>query len=352
MNDALSPALAAPDVQAQLQRIVDHTSAAVFIKDLDGRFLFVNRDFERIRGILVEAIVGCLDREIFPSTAAELRRNDLRVIDERRAIDFEESVETTQGRRVYLAHKFPLIDTAGRPYAVCGIATDITDRKRSEDALRAAALAVSSAEGERVFGELARYLAEVLDVDVALISVFADADRTAMRTLAARLDGKALANFEYPLEDSPCRAVAGRAFRFVSVGVNPEFPPGTIFAAKGMDSYAALPLNDASGQPLGLIAAMDREPMRDPALAEAIMKISRCARCRDRAHARRGDAPSVRGELSRDLRRERGPDLRPRLGQRRNLDVSPKAERRVRLPGRQAPPHAHRGDQRQRAALH
>ena len=273
MNDALSPALAAPDVQAQLQQIVDHTSAAVFIKDLDGRFLFVNRDFERIRGIPVEAIVGCLDREIFPSTAAELRRNDLRVIDEHRAIDFEESVETTQGRRVYLAHKFPLIDTAGRPYAVCGIATDITDRKRSEDALRAAALAVSSAEGERVFGELARYLAEVLDVDVALISVFADADRTAMRTLAARLDGKALAKFEYPLEDSPCRAVAGRAFRFVSVGVNPEFRPARSSRRREWTDYAALPLNDASGQPLGLIAAMDREPMRDPALAEAILRI-------------------------------------------------------------------------------
>jgi signal transduction histidine kinase/ActR/RegA family two-component response regulator len=40
-----------------------------------------------------------------------------------------------------------------------------------------------------------------------------------------------------------------------------------------MDSYAALPLTGANGRPLGLIAAMDRQPMRDAALAEAMLKI-------------------------------------------------------------------------------
>ncbi|MGE5731812.1 MAG: PAS domain-containing protein, partial [Gemmatimonas sp.] len=271
---APSPAaFAALDVQTQLQQIVDHTSAAVFVKDLDGRFLFVNREFERMKGVPVEAIVGRRDDEFFPAAATELRRNDGRVIDERRSIDFEETVETAQGRRTYLSHKFPLVDAAGRAYAVCGIATDITDRKRSEDALRAAALAVSSAEGEGVFGELVRYLAEILDVDVAMIAVHTDRDRGRMRTLAACLDGKALANFEYALAGSPCRHVVGRAFRFCGDGVNPEFPRGTLFAEKGMNSYAALPLNDSSGQPLGLIATMDRDPMRDAALAEAMLKI-------------------------------------------------------------------------------
>jgi PAS domain S-box-containing protein len=275
MTDAASrsPLLTAPDLPAPLQQIVDHTTAAVFVKDLDGRFLFVNREFERIKGRPIEEIVGRLDREVFPSVAADLRDNDRRVVAERRAIDFEECVDTARGRRTYLAHKFPLLDAAGCPYAVCGIATDITDRKRTEEALRSAALAVSTAQGERLYAELARYLAEVLDVDVALISVFADDDRTTMRTLAARLDGVPLANFEYALEGSPCRAVAGRAFRFVQAGVNPEFPRGTLFAAKGMDSYAAIPLNDSAGRPLGLIAAMDRAPMRDSAIAEAMLKI-------------------------------------------------------------------------------
>ncbi len=269
----LSSDLVATDAQAQLQQIVDHTSAAMFVKDLDGRFLFVNREFERMKGMPVAAIVGCLDGDLFPATAAELHRNDRQVVDERRAIDFEEIVETAQGTRTYLSHKFPLFDASGRAYAVCGVATDITERKRSEEALRAAALAVTNAEGEGVFRELVRYLSTILEVDVAMIAVFADGDRTRMRTLAAWLDGRALTNFDYALDGSPCRHVVGREFHFVSEGVKPEFPPGTLFAAKEMDSYAALPLNDSNGLPLGLIATMDRRPMRDAVLAESMLKI-------------------------------------------------------------------------------
>jgi hypothetical protein len=48
---------------------------------------------------------------------------------------------------------------------------------------------VSSAEGEQVFGELVRYLAEVLDVDVAMISVFADDGRTCVRSPRALMEG-------------------------------------------------------------------------------------------------------------------------------------------------------------------
>jgi PAS domain S-box-containing protein len=258
---------------AQLQEIVDQTSAAVFIKDLAGRLLFVNPACARLAGVSLDSIVGHPDSDVFPESATELRNNDRRVIDERRAIDFEETIVTPDGPRTYLSHKFPLFDDDGHAYAICGIATDITDRKRVEEAVRAAALAVSTAEREDVFKELVRYLAAILRVDVAMIAVYADGDPARMRTLAACLDGKALANFEYALAGSPCRHVVGRAFRFVPEGVQPEFPPRTLFSVKGMDSYAALPLNDSTGRPLGLIATMDRRPMRDAALAEAMLKI-------------------------------------------------------------------------------
>ncbi len=132
---------------------------------------------------------------------------------------------------------------------------------------------MSAAGGARVYDVLIAELADVLGVDVAFVAVFDDVDRTRMRTLAAVLDGRALRNFDYALAGSPCAQVVGRDFRFVPKGVAAEFAPDTIFAAKGMDCYAAYPLTGAGGAPLGLLVAMNRRALADPTLAESMLKI-------------------------------------------------------------------------------
>ncbi|WP_298829196.1 PAS domain S-box protein [uncultured Piscinibacter sp.] len=142
-------------------------------------------------------------------------------------------------------------------------------------ALRRIALAVAQPGGEAPFEMLVGELVEALQVDTAFVAVFADDTRQTLRTLAARLDDRPLACFDYPLEGSPCAKVVGRDFRYVARGVSAEFRPGTMFAAKGMDSYAAYPLHGGEGAPLGLLVAMDREAIAegDAGHAEAILKV-------------------------------------------------------------------------------
>jgi len=253
------------ETETRLEQILDNTSAVVFVKDAGGRYLFVNREFERLAGTPRARLVGATDVELYPAeTAARLRENDRRVLAERSPIEVEEIVDRGGAVRTYLASKFPLFKPDGEPYAVCGIATDISDRKRSEAALQRAALAVSSAGGANVFEELVRSLATILEVQAVLIAVFVGAGRSRMRTLATCLDGRIVELFEYDLSHTPCKGVIGREFRFAPSGVHPEFAPGTMFSALGFDSYTAYTLNDASGTQLGLIAAMDRRPMRNP----------------------------------------------------------------------------------------
>ncbi len=261
------------ETETRLQQILDNASAVVFVKDPDGRYLFVNREFERLAGIPRDRIVGATDTALYPADVARLRQSDRRVLAERRPIEIEETLVRGGAARTYLSSKFPLFNPDGEPYAVCGIATDISDRKRSEDALRRAALAVSSAGGEKVFEELARSLAAILEVQAVLIAVFVEPGRSRMRTLATYLDGRILKTFEYELARTPCKGVVGREFRFAPSGVHAEFAPGTMFSALGFDSYTAYTLNDASGTQLGLIAAMDRRPMGNPELTEAMLKI-------------------------------------------------------------------------------
>ncbi|GMV58758.1 MAG: hypothetical protein AMXMBFR72_18620 [Betaproteobacteria bacterium] len=137
----------------------------------------------------------------------------------------------------------------------------------------AAALAVSSAEPGRVFEDLAHALARILGVDAALIAEFSDAGRTRMRTLATVLDGRLLRSFEYEVALTPCRHIVGRESRFVASGVRPEFRPGTMFSELGFDSYAGYSLLGADGAQLGIIVALDRKPMTDRPLTEALLKI-------------------------------------------------------------------------------
>ncbi|MBX3603464.1 MAG: PAS domain S-box protein [Rubrivivax sp.] len=140
-------------------------------------------------------------------------------------------------------------------------------------AMLRAAQAVAHPGGPTLFDDLVGELAATLGAATVFVAVFADESRTHMRTLAVRLDGRALQNFDYPLAGSPCAQVAGRAYRYVATGVAAEFAPGTIFGAKGMDCYAAFPLTAGTGEPLGLLVAMDRRPLADAALAEALLKI-------------------------------------------------------------------------------
>jgi len=147
------------------------------------------------------------------------------------------------------------------------------ERSHEADALRAAALAVSGAGGDAVFGELAQFLTRILGVDAAMISIFAGPDRRRMRTLATWLDGRPLRSFEYDLEGTPCSGVVGREFRYVGSGGLQAFTAQTMFREKGMDSYAAYSLNAPGGGQLGLIAVMNRRPLPEEALVESMLKI-------------------------------------------------------------------------------
>ncbi|HET9043500.1 MAG TPA: PAS domain S-box protein [Burkholderiales bacterium] len=263
------------EAKPTLQQLLDNsTTVRVFAKDLEGRYLFVNRAFEQHVGRPAAEIVGLTPGDIVPAeVAAGLRANDRRVVETGIPLEVEETNVIRGERRTLLANKFPLLGPDGRPYAVCGISIDITERKRTEEALRRAALAVSTAEGPQVFEALVRQLADILGAGAAMISVFFDARRTRMRSLAACLDGRILRSFDYELASSPCAGVIGQEFRYVREGVHPEFAPGTLFAERGFDSYAAYSLSASTGEQLGLIVVMDRRPLAERALTEAMLKI-------------------------------------------------------------------------------
>jgi PAS domain S-box-containing protein len=123
--------------EARFRAILDNCPGMVFLKDAEGRYLHVNRQFERAFHRTREQIVGKTDEAIFaPEDAAAFRANDLKVLWAGVPLEFEEVVMHDDGPHTSIVSKFPLCDGNGTPYALCGITTDITDRKQMEVALR------------------------------------------------------------------------------------------------------------------------------------------------------------------------------------------------------------------------
>lgn len=149
--------------EQRLQDIIDNTTAVICVKDLELTYLLVNREFEQQHRVRRDEIRGKSDFDIYPREVAEaVRANDLRVIETREPSQFEEVVPSVDGTRVYLAIKFMLRDRAGKPYAICCIATDITERKRVEglEAEMANERAIFLEEKTRLAGEIHDSLAQ------------------------------------------------------------------------------------------------------------------------------------------------------------------------------------------------
>lgn len=130
--------------QHLLQAIIDHATAVIYVKDLEGRYLLLNRRYEELFQIDRANLAGKTDFDVFPAAVADaFRAFDRKVLAAGKALEAEEIAPHADGPHTYLSVKCPLFDADGKPYAVCGISADITERKQAEERLQASLKDVS-----------------------------------------------------------------------------------------------------------------------------------------------------------------------------------------------------------------
>jgi PAS domain S-box-containing protein len=206
-------------------------------------------------------------------------------------LEHEHRVSHRDGGWRWVAARASLVrDAAGQPSRIVGLISDITMRKRVEEAVVEIAQGLSMSRGDESLRKLVRSFAAALGVREAFICECSDHPTTHVRMLARWKAGEYARCVEFDLSGTACEDVISEGH--------------TVFAPRDADlkwplegqyerrSYLGLPCFDSSGQVIGHIACADDKPMRDELPHQAILKIfsMRAAIELERAALERGRA--------------------------------------------------------------
>ena len=163
--------------QAFFNSFMDNSPAIAFMKDEEGRYVYVNKPFEDLFGQKLEVLRGGTSFDWLPADfAQQTHEHDLQVLLTGESQEIVESVPTRDGTSHYwLVFKFPITDIPGRRF-VGGVGVDITERRRAEEALthqaqreemthRISQAVRCSLDSSKIFQTAVRELGSYLNVD-------------------------------------------------------------------------------------------------------------------------------------------------------------------------------------------
>ncbi|OIO60115.1 MAG: hypothetical protein AUJ55_02555 [Proteobacteria bacterium CG1_02_64_396] len=124
-----------------LLAIMNNSTSIIGLKDLGGRYEFVNQKFEKFFDLKAQDVLGKTDAQIFSRKIADdFRTKELEVVRLREPMEFEDQLTLSVDRERFLhSIRFPLLSEDGVVYSICTQAVDVTEHKHAEDQLRLAA---------------------------------------------------------------------------------------------------------------------------------------------------------------------------------------------------------------------
>jgi PAS domain S-box-containing protein len=119
------------------ESVIDRAPAAIFAKDLDGRYIIANAEFLSVFDLRKDQVIGGFNEDLFPDEfVQEIKAFETSAADREDGMAVELTAPTAHGERAFLGVIFPLREDTGVIYAYCTILADITERKKAEIGLR------------------------------------------------------------------------------------------------------------------------------------------------------------------------------------------------------------------------
>ncbi len=166
-----------------------------------------------------------------------------------------------------------VFDNAEKPIRIVGCNSDISDRKQREEALQLIVQGTACNIGNEFFRSLVRSLGEVLKVRYALISECVDSEKTKAKSLAFWAGGDFGEPFEYDLAGTPCENVVSGGICHYQSNIQALFPEDFDLVNLSAEGYWGTPIQDSTGNKIGLLAVMDVKPIEYNPMFESIFQI-------------------------------------------------------------------------------
>jgi PAS domain S-box-containing protein len=153
-----------------LRAVIEATPDAIFVKDLEGRYVVVNAAAARFLGRRPEDIIGKHDLELYPEeTARRFIADDQEVLAASRPLSFEGVATSDTGTQAYLVTKGVYRDDTGQIRGIFGISHDVTELRQANEALERTREALFRAQKMEAVGQLTGGLAHDLNNVLAVI---------------------------------------------------------------------------------------------------------------------------------------------------------------------------------------
>ncbi len=113
-----------------------HLPGLAFIKDEQGKILYINEFAERTYGWKIKDVLGKTDSELWPQEiSSRIKESDRQAISKRKVVESIDEIERDGETITYLSYRFPII-RKGLPTWLGTVSIDITERKQAEDLLK------------------------------------------------------------------------------------------------------------------------------------------------------------------------------------------------------------------------
>lgn len=264
MQNRMDPELAA----RVLEGLMRYSSAVMFVKDRDGRYLAVSDGWEAVTGVTSDQALLRHDLEVFgPEVGGRFSEADHRVMQSGQMMQLEESLIDERGEQYFLSTKFPLLDTDGHPLGICGVATDITDMRKTQMAIRSLVSATASNSGVELLKSLVGELARIIAADFCFVGKINES-RDECSSVAVVIHGAPADNFSYSLLNTPCANVLESATCFYPRDICNLFPEDQMLQTMDVQGYVGRRLHDSKGNMIGILVALFEKPVEKPEFIE------------------------------------------------------------------------------------